>query len=191
MLVSLIAAAPHIIDRLVSASSLVQGGAAVVGLILAALTYRYLTRSRPRIRISVAHDPHGNVRAQISNTGKDAIQIDSVELVARGSWAARLLRRLLLRSSFEPVLATAATSDAQLIAIGASSTWRVTLPHLTNWRLPPSLLHPLSTARRGTVRRRRLVLRVSLGQNRRAQYRWYSCVLRIRTMKPVRNTLAA
>lgn len=188
---SLIAEGPSIADWLVGIGTVALVVVTAVGVVVTVVGVVYATRSRPRMRIKAARDPRGNVAVQISNTGKDAIQIDSVDLVARGSWAARLLRRLLFRSPFEPVLAAAAPSDAQAIGVGESLTWRVAVPGLTNWRLPPSLFHPLSTARRGMVRKRRLVLRVNLGQNRRARYRWYSCVLRIRTMKRVAHTLAA
>jgi hypothetical protein len=180
---SLTVAAPSITDWM-------SGIGAVLGVIatiaVGVLTVRYTVKAVSRMRISATSDSAGHVKVEISNTGKDAIEIHEVDFIARGWWAARLLRKLLFQGAFETTLATATPSGVVTIEAAKSCTWRMSLPrNLTNWPLPPTLLHPLSTRRKGTISRRRLVLRIYRGQNHRARYRWYSRTLRFRTIKRV------
>lgn len=184
---SLIVAAPSITDWM-------SGVGAVLGVFVAiavgALTVHYAARAVSRMRIAAKRDPSGSVEVEVTNTGKDAIEIRGVEFVARGSCAARLLNRLLFRSTNEIRVPGAKPPTVQFIAPNGSYTWRITVPALTNWPLPPTLLHPISTARRGTLSKRRLALRISRGQNRRPRYRWYSRLLPIRKIGHVSHTLA-
>jgi hypothetical protein len=183
---SLIVAAPSLTDWM-------GGIGAVLGIFvtiaIGVYTVRYTAAARKRI--SATRDPHGNVQVDISNTGKGALEIDGVYFVARGSWTARVLRRLLLRNKLEPILATATPAETQTLGEGQSMTWRIGVPALETWTLPPTLLHPWSDKRRGKVKERQLVLRVHRGQNHSPRYRWFSRVLPIRKIKQVSNTLQA
>lgn len=147
----------------------------------------YATRVRPRLKISATCDSTRSVKVEVFNGGKEDIQIHRVDFAARGWWAARLLRRLLFRGPWEPVMSTVVATPAgvQDIEPGKSGEWRIAVPNLSNWRLPPSLVHPLNTKRRGTISEWRLVLRIDRGQNHRYRYLWYKRFLRIRRIRRV------
>lgn len=147
----------------------------------------YATRVRPRLKISATCDSTRSVKVEVFNGGKEEIQIHRIDFAARGWWAARLLRWLFLRGPWEPVMSTAVATPAgvQDVASGKTGEWRIAVPDLRDWRQSPTVLHPLSTERRGKVSGWRLVLRIDRGQNHRYRYLWYKRFPRLRRIRRV------
>lgn len=162
------------------------------GIIAAVWVAVYAARVHARLKISATLDTASTVKVEITNRGKEAIQIHQVEFAARGRRGARVLRRLLLRGTFEPVLSTETADAPGVVEIppGLPHEWRIDVPTLSNWTRPPTLFHPLRK-RKGTISERRLVLRVHRGQNDRVRYLWYKRFLPVRRIKRVSHEMAS
>jgi hypothetical protein len=163
----------------------------VVGVIAAVGVAVYAARVHARLKISATVDKANIVKVEITNKGKEAVQVHQVDFAARGWWGARLLRRLLFSGPFEPVLSSETADPQGVVEIppGPSCEWQIGIPTLSNWHQPPTLFHPL-TKRKGTISERRLVLRVHRGQNDRVRYLWYKRYLPIRRIKRVAHEMA-
>jgi hypothetical protein len=131
-------------------------------------------------------------KVEITNNGKEEVEIRQIDFAARGRWGARLLRRVIFRGPFEPILTTEKADPQGLVKIapGQSHDWRIRVPTLSNWTRPPTIFHPLHK-RKGTLSERQLVLRVHRGQNNRVRYLRYKRFVPIRRVKRVSHEMAS
>jgi hypothetical protein len=177
--------APKITDWLTVIVATIGVGATVgVGIIAAVFTAGY------RMRRRALCDPDKKVSFEAFNSGRIRGEISCVEFVIRASWGVRMIRWLLRKNEFEPILAVAEPAGRQVIEPGETREWRIDVPDLEKPRtLPPTLRHPLRVRPKGPVKPRQLVLRVGRGLYR-PRYLRYQRLLPFRRIRQLSHRLA-